>query len=539
MLERTRFGVVVVGDGIGQDEDADIVLGNSYNATLQITNVPYQANYRSVPETTHGVIVAVDLSNPNGFQNISQHLENIQRRAPKALIMIVGTNSNAAVMTSEQITASTHFLTNNSAVVGCFTTSAPSASSEEVLYCLATMMDDEKKLRDNERQRQPSTYFEKMGDLHVNFVKEMQARQYLAALKDDIIKTEFKLSNEDKKSKLPKKFTSLASQLVGKKIDLGGGKTKTVPNHVGEVWDEIARAERKGTSQDAASKITGILNETSGPSENRDPATTGRFYQNARNRFLPQPLAPIQPAPGGVVPGKNAPHSIVRKPREQRPPAPAPAQPHIATVHVPSPAIPISPAPAAAAAAAQQRDYSPPRGKQQGTPTQNAPIPHWHVDPILMRPQVPAAESPRRGDLPADRPLSNSGVGGGGSVLFKTPPEKEEKKRIEERVEEKKDKVKEVEPPEYLCCALSLELMKDPIVVFPSGQTYEKEVLDTWVAKCKSKGKKITCPNTRKPIDYMTKNIAIAQAIEAWREEHPEYGQKNAVEVPPSPRKKS
>jgi len=38
------------------------------------------------------------------------------------------------------------------------------------------------------------------------------------------------------------------------------------------------------------------------------------------------------------------------------------------------------------------------------------------------------------------------------------------------------------EPPESLCCPVSLELMKNSVIVVENGQTYDKESIMPWLA---------------------------------------------------------
>ena len=72
------------------------------------------------------------------------------------------------------------------------------------------------------------------------------------------------------------------------------------------------------------------------------------------------------------------------------------------------------------------------------------------------------------------------------------------------------------DPPESLCCPISSELMKNPVIVVESGQTYDKESIMTWLAKHE------TDPLTSKKITNMqfAKNYAIKRQVEEWVTKH-------------------
>ena len=72
------------------------------------------------------------------------------------------------------------------------------------------------------------------------------------------------------------------------------------------------------------------------------------------------------------------------------------------------------------------------------------------------------------------------------------------------------------EPPESLCCPISSELMKNPVIVVESGQTYDRESIMTWLAKHK------TDPLTNKEITNMqfAINCVIKEQVEEWITKH-------------------
>jgi hypothetical protein len=72
------------------------------------------------------------------------------------------------------------------------------------------------------------------------------------------------------------------------------------------------------------------------------------------------------------------------------------------------------------------------------------------------------------------------------------------------------------EPPKKLCCPISSKLMKNPVIVVESGQTYDKESIMTWLAKHETDpltGKEIT--NIQFAINY-----AIKRQVEEWVTKH-------------------
>jgi STIP1 family protein 1 len=70
--------------------------------------------------------------------------------------------------------------------------------------------------------------------------------------------------------------------------------------------------------------------------------------------------------------------------------------------------------------------------------------------------------------------------------------------------------------PDYLCCAISLELLDDPVVT-PCGFTYERKCLDSHLAKRQFD------PVSRKPLrsGQAVPNLAIKAAVEAFLAQHP------------------
>ncbi|EPS61838.1 hypothetical protein M569_12951, partial [Genlisea aurea] len=76
--------------------------------------------------------------------------------------------------------------------------------------------------------------------------------------------------------------------------------------------------------------------------------------------------------------------------------------------------------------------------------------------------------------------------------------------------------------PHEFRCSLSLELMKDPVIV-STGQTYERAYIQRWI----DTGRK-TCPKTQQPLAHtsLTPNYVLKSIIALWCES-------NGVELPP------
>ncbi|KFK26673.1 hypothetical protein AALP_AA8G277900 [Arabis alpina] len=79
-------------------------------------------------------------------------------------------------------------------------------------------------------------------------------------------------------------------------------------------------------------------------------------------------------------------------------------------------------------------------------------------------------------------------------------------------------------PPEDFQCPISLELMKDPVIV-SSGQTYERDCIKTWL-----EGGNSTCPKTQETLtsDTVTPNYALRSLIAQWCDS-------NGIEPPKRP----
>ena len=79
-------------------------------------------------------------------------------------------------------------------------------------------------------------------------------------------------------------------------------------------------------------------------------------------------------------------------------------------------------------------------------------------------------------------------------------------------------KARPLAPPDELVCAISQQLMVDPVTT-GAGQTYEREAIATWLRTKK------TDPLTgaKLPSKKLIPNVSLRQAIARWCEEHPGY----------------
>lgn len=82
--------------------------------------------------------------------------------------------------------------------------------------------------------------------------------------------------------------------------------------------------------------------------------------------------------------------------------------------------------------------------------------------------------------------------------------------------------------PYHFRCPISLELMKDPVIV-TTGQTYDRSSIDSWLATGN-----VTCPVTRLPLNDVTliANHTLRRLIQEWCVANRSYG----VERIPTPK---
>lgn len=79
-----------------------------------------------------------------------------------------------------------------------------------------------------------------------------------------------------------------------------------------------------------------------------------------------------------------------------------------------------------------------------------------------------------------------------------------------------------IEHPFHLTCPVTGEIFLEPVSLFPSGQTLEKEIVDKIIADAKIKNERARCPVTREYIDNFTTNWAIKSAVTEYINRFPE-----------------
>eukprot|EP00386_Alphamonas_edax_P006485 GDKI01020973.1.p1 GENE.GDKI01020973.1~~GDKI01020973.1.p1 ORF type:complete len:291 (+),score=46.21 GDKI01020973.1:39-875(+) len=103
-------------------------------------------------------------------------------------------------------------------------------------------------------------------------------------------------------------------------------------------------------------------------------------------------------------------------------------------------------------------------------------------------------------------------AGDGGRMDMELRVEQMEHMFFEDR-RERQDR----EVPDYLCCKITMELMRDPVIT-PSGVTYERQAI---VSHLKQNGK--FDPVSRKPCteDQLVPNLSVKEAVDSFLEKHP------------------
>ena len=83
----------------------------------------------------------------------------------------------------------------------------------------------------------------------------------------------------------------------------------------------------------------------------------------------------------------------------------------------------------------------------------------------------------------------------------------------------------EVSVPPYFLCPISLQIMKDPVIV-PTGITYDRDSIEKWVYT----NKNTTCPVTKQALiinqdsDFLTPNHTLRRFIQSWSTLNASYG---------------
>lgn len=75
--------------------------------------------------------------------------------------------------------------------------------------------------------------------------------------------------------------------------------------------------------------------------------------------------------------------------------------------------------------------------------------------------------------------------------------------------------------PKSFICPLSLEIMREPVILVATGSTYERYMISQWFLKEDSQQNELIDPSTKKPIEtaQLIDNRALRNTIEDWRKE--------------------
>ncbi|XP_057513189.1 U-box domain-containing protein 44-like [Actinidia eriantha] len=90
----------------------------------------------------------------------------------------------------------------------------------------------------------------------------------------------------------------------------------------------------------------------------------------------------------------------------------------------------------------------------------------------------------------------------------------------------------QISPFKNFLCPLTKEVMKSPVVLESSSQTYERSAIEYWFNRCVEDGRDPTCPVTGQVLTSlnMKPNIGLAGAIEEWINRNVEIQIKSAVQ---------
>ncbi|KAK2640878.1 hypothetical protein Ddye_022641 [Dipteronia dyeriana] len=89
-----------------------------------------------------------------------------------------------------------------------------------------------------------------------------------------------------------------------------------------------------------------------------------------------------------------------------------------------------------------------------------------------------------------------------------------------------------ISPYRNFMCPMTKEVMKEPVVVLESSQTYERKAIEYWFERCSENGRYPTCPVTGQVLKTpeLKPNIGLAAAIEEWINRNVDVQVNTAVE---------
>eukprot|EP00523_Entomoneis_sp_CCMP467_P006327 CAMPEP_0168732632 /NCGR_PEP_ID=MMETSP0724-20121128/7869_1 /TAXON_ID=265536 /ORGANISM="Amphiprora sp., Strain CCMP467" /LENGTH=545 /DNA_ID=CAMNT_0008779653 /DNA_START=199 /DNA_END=1836 /DNA_ORIENTATION=+ len=81
------------------------------------------------------------------------------------------------------------------------------------------------------------------------------------------------------------------------------------------------------------------------------------------------------------------------------------------------------------------------------------------------------------------------------------------------------------DPPHALCCPITFQLMKDPVVIVESGHTYERAAIAQHWETQEASNIPITCPNTNQRLDskQLTPSLLVRSQCREWQQQHPDW----------------
>ena len=85
--------------------------------------------------------------------------------------------------------------------------------------------------------------------------------------------------------------------------------------------------------------------------------------------------------------------------------------------------------------------------------------------------------------------------------------------------------------PDSLICSLSQQIFREPVTVFPSGHTFEDEMLDQHINYCVRNSLKPFCPTTREPIDQIVVAWAMKNVVEEFMKRYPDADQYQPINL--------
>eukprot|EP01054_Gregarina_sp_Poly1_P004718 Gregarina_sp_Poly_1__4717@NODE_251_length_10668_cov_46_370814_g33_i1_p4_GENE_NODE_251_length_10668_cov_46_370814_g33_i1NODE_251_length_10668_cov_46_370814_g33_i1_p4_ORF_typecomplete_len274_score49_56Ubox/PF04564_15/2_3e16TPR_16/PF13432_6/8_5TPR_16/PF13432_6/1_7e06TPR_MalT/PF17874_1/7_9e08zfNse/PF11789_8/4_1e03zfNse/PF11789_8/4_9e07zfNse/PF11789_8/5_9e02TPR_15/PF13429_6/1_7e07ANAPC3/PF12895_7/2_8e02ANAPC3/PF12895_7/2_3e05BTAD/PF03704_17/9_4e05TPR_2/PF07719_17/1_1TPR_2/PF07719_17/16TPR_2/PF07719_1 len=98
----------------------------------------------------------------------------------------------------------------------------------------------------------------------------------------------------------------------------------------------------------------------------------------------------------------------------------------------------------------------------------------------------------------------------------------EEKWRLFELLGEEAARLRPAKIPQYLICPINNTLFRNPVILVPSGHSYEREAIELYIQSTQSKKEPLLDPITRQPVDFtVVPNTALKKAAADFMERNP------------------